>query len=267
MFKAIMERRRETNTWQKIPWNEPEFSKRMLKEHLTQAHDAASRRTAIIERQVAWIHEEVLGARPSRVLDLGCGPGLYASRLAALGHQCVGIDFSPASIDYARQQRSDVTYIQADVREADFGTGFDLAMMLYGEINTFTPTDAQCIIDKALAALKPGGALLLEPHPYEAVKRIGSSAPSWYSAEEGLLSPRPFVCLEESFFQDGRSMNRFYVIDAETGSLTTYGSMTQAYTEAEYRQLLRAFATVTIYPSLVNPENDGMLCAIVARKA
>ena len=30
---------------EKIPWNDPEFSRRMLKEHLSQKHDAASRRT------------------------------------------------------------------------------------------------------------------------------------------------------------------------------------------------------------------------------
>src|SRR5512133_3667932 len=85
-----------------IPWNEPGFSQRMLKEHLSQTHDAASRRTEIIERHVVFIHGEVLGGPPGRVLDLGCGPGLYANRLARLGHTVYGIDFSPASIEYAR---------------------------------------------------------------------------------------------------------------------------------------------------------------------
>jgi 2-polyprenyl-3-methyl-5-hydroxy-6-metoxy-1,4-benzoquinol methylase len=51
---------------------------------------------------VAWIHAELLGGTPTDVLDLGCGPGLYTERLAALGHRCVGIDVSPASIAFAR---------------------------------------------------------------------------------------------------------------------------------------------------------------------
>ena len=55
----------------KIPWHEPGFSARMLREHLSQAHDAASRRTEKIERHVDWIHNEVLGTRPSRILDVG----------------------------------------------------------------------------------------------------------------------------------------------------------------------------------------------------
>ena len=83
-----------------IPWSEPEFSARMLREHLTQDHDMASRRAELIDRHVAWIHQELLGGQPSRVLDLGCGPGLYSSRLARLGHTCTGVDYSPASIAY-----------------------------------------------------------------------------------------------------------------------------------------------------------------------
>src|SRR5512139_3579983 len=83
---------------EKIPWNDPDFSRRMLLEHLSQEHDAASRRFETIDRHVHWIHHAVLSGQPTRILDLGCGPGLYSSRLARLGHECVGIDFSPASI-------------------------------------------------------------------------------------------------------------------------------------------------------------------------
>jgi hypothetical protein len=38
---------------EKIPWNEPAFSARMLQEHLSQEHDAASRRFATIDAHVA----------------------------------------------------------------------------------------------------------------------------------------------------------------------------------------------------------------------
>ena len=45
-----------------IPWNDPEFSERMLREHLSSEHDLASRREEIIDRQVSWIHDHVLKA-------------------------------------------------------------------------------------------------------------------------------------------------------------------------------------------------------------
>ena len=62
---------------EKIPWNDLGFSERMLREHLSQEHDAASRRSAVIDRHVDWIHHTLLTGQPTQLLDLGCGPGLY----------------------------------------------------------------------------------------------------------------------------------------------------------------------------------------------
>ena len=44
-----------------IPWHDPAFSERMLEEHLTQDHDAASRRVEVIEEQAHWIHDCAVG--------------------------------------------------------------------------------------------------------------------------------------------------------------------------------------------------------------
>src|SRR3990172_2073600 len=100
----------------------------MLNEHLSQAHDAASRRAAIIDRHVSWIHGHLLRGAPSRILDLGCGPGLYSSPPAP------GLPSPPASIAPARQQAAtaklNCTYTQADIRQADYGSGHDLVMLV-----------------------------------------------------------------------------------------------------------------------------------------
>ncbi len=72
MIEVLLDRR-PAEPWShggKIPWNDSDFSKRMLREHLAQNHDRASRRAIIIDEQVAWIHESLLGGRASRVLDL-----------------------------------------------------------------------------------------------------------------------------------------------------------------------------------------------------
>jgi len=81
-----------------IPWHDPKFSKRMLKEHLCQDHDRSSRRFSLIDKHVDWIHRSLLNGQPGHILDLGCGPGFYAVRLAELGHTVVGIDYSPSSM-------------------------------------------------------------------------------------------------------------------------------------------------------------------------
>ncbi len=259
----------------KIPWDEPEFSRRMLREHLSQDHDAASRRLATIERHVAWIHTQVLSGRAARVLDLGCGPGLYTGALCRLGHTCVGIDFAPASIAYARAEaeraRLGCTYVQGDLRSADFGYGYDLVMSIYGELNVFRPDDARRILGKAYSALAPGAALLLEVHTFDEVKSLGEQSPAWYSTREGLFSERPHLCLSEGFWDRSArvAVQRYFVVDAATGAVARHASSTQAYSDAEYLELLAAvgFRAVTICPSLVGyAAPPGGLMAIVARR-
>jgi SAM-dependent methyltransferase len=191
---------------EKIPWNDPEFSARMLEEHLSQQHDMASRRQEMIERHVEWIHGTCLHGRPGRVLDLGCGPGFYAQRLARLGHACVGIDFSPASIEHARAQAVGspqvIEYVCGDIRATDFGNGFDLVMLVFGELNVFTRTDAERLLQKACAALRAGGCLLLEPQTFDAIKEDGERPACWRTVSSGLFASRPHFWLEEHFWHD-----------------------------------------------------------------
>ena len=200
-----------------LPWSEPQFSERMLAEHLSQDHGAASRRTADIDAHVAWLHEAVLGGAPSRVLDLGCGPGLYTSRLAALGHSCVGIDFAPAAIAYARRKAvetgADCTYVLEDIGVADFGSGFDLITFLFGDIDTVPPAVAGGVISKAAGALVPGGRLVLEVHTRPAVKRIGTAEPSRTRAASGLFADRPHVVDQRSWWDpvEGLALIRFRI--------------------------------------------------------
>jgi SAM-dependent methyltransferase len=261
----------------KIPWHDPNFSRRMLREHLSQAHDAASRRSIIIDEHVDWIHHAVLNNRSSRVLDLGCGPGLYSGRLAQRGHTCVGIDFSPASIEYAREvarsQQLACDYRLEDVRHAEYGTGYDLVMFIFGELNPFRPEDAQHIVRKAWAALDQGGRLLLEVSTFEAVQQQGHQRSTWYTLDQGLFSDRPHLVLFESFWDEAQrvAIERFYIVDAETAEVTPHASSMQAYTDEQYRYLLQTagFTDIMFYPSLIGDPDERQkdFIAIVARKS
>jgi SAM-dependent methyltransferase len=254
--------------WQEgdnIPWNEPGFSQRMLAEHLSQEHDAASRRLSKIEAQVSWIHAEVLKAQHTRILDLCCGPGFYTNRLAAWGHECVGIDFSPAAIAYAKEQADTnhlaCSYLQEDVRCTEFGAGFGLVMMIFGQLNVFRRTEAQAILHKARHALNDGGMLLLEVHPLAAVERMGSAGNSWYSAPQGLFSPKPHLVLEENFWDAHMqaATTRYCVVDAASGRVNRCAQTTQGYATNEYESLLRetGFADLRCFPSLTGQEDNS----------
>ena len=248
---------------EKIPWNDPGFSERMLEHHLTQEHDLASRRFGIIDRHVDWIQSR-LGGKPSRILDLACGPGLYSSRLARLGHSCIGIDFGPASIRYAREQAVkeglEVDYVLEDIRTADYGDGNDLVLFIYGEFNVFKPADIKRVLRKAYDSLKEGGVFVAEPNRYETVKREGTNPASWYSSQGGLFSPKPHLCLMENFWDQERGVatTRYYVVDAETGDVNLHASSMVAYTREELERMLRGagFRDIVFYESLSGGEVD-----------
>lgn len=244
----IIHRNPEPEPWaegEKIAWNDPVFSERILAEHLSQEHDEASRRTELIDAHVDWIHTAMLKSAPSSVLDLCCGPGLYTNRLAKLGHRCTGIDFGPASIRYAREvaetEGLDIAYTQSDIRRANYGSGHDIVMMLFGEMNVFKKEELLYILQKTKASLRKGGTLLLEAHTFEAVEDIGDSAPFWYSEESGLFSEKPHFCLIENFWDEDAQVAtvRYHIVDAATGAVSKQAWSTQAYTEDEYEEALR----------------------------
>ena len=271
----VIKRKMVPKPWEegeKIPWDDPEFSRRMLKEHLSQKHDAASRRTRTIEKHVDWIHGFVLGRAPSRILDLGCGPGLYTIRLAALGHACHGIDFSPASIEYAVKHASEgCTFTLGDVRTTELGSGYDLVMFIFGEFNVFKPGDAKSILDKAYMALNPGGKLLLEVSKFDAVYGLGNQPATWYSAENELFSDEPHLCLMEPFWDDDQAVaiERFYIMDAASGEVTRYSASTQAYEDDRLTAMLNeaGFHDPEIFSSLTGkPDDQNEMFVLLAQK-
>ena len=257
---------------EKIPWNDPAFSQRMLKEHLSQRHDAASRRTPTLKKHVDWIHNFVLGGKPSRILDLGCGPGLYAARLSTLGHVCHGIDFGPASIEYAvKHAPANCTYTLGDIRATDFGSGYDLVMFIFGEFNVFKPEDAKLILGKAYAALKPDGKLLLEISTFDAIYELGNQPATWYSAENELFADAPHLCLMESFWDEERSVaiERYYIVDVASGKVTRHSASSQAYENAQLLEMLKevGFHTSNLFPSLTGKLDElSEMMVVLARK-
>lgn len=268
----LVERSRAPIPWDEgdnIPWNEPGFSQRMLQEHLSQTHDAASRRSAIIDNQVDWIHRQVLRSRRSQILDLGCGPGLYTSRFAKLGHTVRGIDFGPASIAYA-QEHFDGEYVLSDVREADYRSDNDLVMMIYGEINVFRRSDAVHILTKAKDSLAEGGRVLLEPQVPESLRAEGHQPRIWKSYQSGLFSDRPHILLEESFWSEQHlaATMRYWVVDAETAAVTRFAQSKQHYFAGDYRKLLDDAGLRVDFtaPSLDGSATTGAFSVIVASR-
>jgi SAM-dependent methyltransferase len=265
-LREIIERDMDLQPWvegERVPWDDPAFSERVLAEHLAQGNDAASRPASKIKKHVDWIHRQLMAEKPGHILDLGCGPGLYTSRLAKLGHTCSGIDFAPAAIQYAiKHAPARCSYQLADIRSAEYGSNYDLVIFIFGALNLSPTRDLQLILAKAWAALKPGGLLLLEASSLDAVDQIGNQPSMWYSAQSGLFSDRPHLCLMETFWDEDQNIatERFFIVDAETGQVTRHAASTQGYEEEQIQALLRetGYAEITFFSSLTGkPENTA----------
>lgn len=240
-----------------LPWDEPDFSRRMLREHLDQSHGAATRIDAERTLQIDWFWEQLGLAADQNVLDVTCGPGLYALALAQRGCQITGIDFAPAAIDHARQIAEDdkrseqITLIQGDVRDVPFDSKpYDAALLIYGQLAVFPKADAQALLTKIAAALKPGGKLCIELLNQDRVDKTNSKW--WYTDDSGLWGNAPFLHLGERFWDEEQqlSMERFYVVHLESGELTDILLCDQTYSVNEMTAMLQTagFATVTIHP-------------------
>ncbi len=117
--------------------------------------------------------KQLLQLRPGeRVLDAGCGNGLYARRLAALGADVVAFDFSSQLLARARQRASEhaerIEYLVMDATDETalltLGEGrFDAAIC---QMALFDIADIQPLMRALVRLLRPGGRFVFSViHP------------------------------------------------------------------------------------------------------
>ena len=125
---------------------------------------------------------------------------------------------------------------------------------------------------KAYAALSPGGTLVVEPQTFDHIRTSGQAPPGWSSHESGLFSAEPHLLLTESFWDEAFAVStqRFYIVDALTGTVEQHALSNEAYTEEQLTTLLNdaGFAQVIHQPSLTGERTDnGLSVAVCSRTA
>jgi len=104
-----------------------------------------------------------------RVLDAGCGPGIYAEWLAEHGAQVTAFDVSPKMVAFARERLAGRgTVVQADFgRPVDFAAtgGFDLVLSALALDHV---RDWEAIFAEFFRVLCPGGLFVFSAgHPFD----------------------------------------------------------------------------------------------------
>jgi SAM-dependent methyltransferase len=156
-------------------WTDEHTSKQMLAFHLNGDIDISSRKTQFINRSVEWIVSEFDISSESKVADFGCGPGLYASRMAKYGAQVTGIDFSARSIEYAKEvavrEQLNIYYVKQNYQEFETEDRFDLVMMIMCDFCALSPEQRKVLLSKFHTILKPGGSVLLDVYAIPAFEQ------------------------------------------------------------------------------------------------
>jgi len=215
-------------------WDDPYISKQMLAAHLDSRTEAASRRPETIDRSVKWLIEALCLKSGDSILDLGCGPGLYASRLARAGMCVTGVDYSRRSIDYATQYAEGnnlkITYRYENYLDLSDENQYDAALLIYGDFCPLNPAQRSKLLQNVYRALKPGGKFVLDVSTREC-RKLHSNRNRWRALETGFWKPGPHLLLEEGFDYPEQSiwLDQFIVMEID-GKVFVYRNWFQDYT-------------------------------------
>ncbi|MBN2075331.1 MAG: class I SAM-dependent methyltransferase [Dehalococcoidales bacterium] len=254
-------------------WDDDHISIGMLQAHLSQEHEAASRKTEAIDAQVEHLTFAGILKEGDRILDLGCGPGLYTGRLCRKGLKVTGVDFSRRSIEYAVKDAVendlDIDYRLADFFSIDFSDEFDAVTQIYGELNTFSDKKRDAFLASIHKALKPDGLFIFDVTTKVLRKKEGA-ANRWYLFEGGFWRPGKHLFLQEGFAypDDDVWLDQYIIIDEK--EVTVYRNWFHDYSLRTINDVLEkaGFSILQIWNDLDGTpyEEDGDWLAVVAKK-
>ena len=136
----------------------------------------------------------------SRVLDIPCGTGRHAVRLARRGASVLGVDITEEYLRTARRaagKLANVRFVRGDMRRMPLENEFDAAINLWTSFGYFEkPSDDVKTLRAVARALKPGGLFLIDMADIRTIRRRLQSR-SWSRRADGAY------VLEEALYVGG----------------------------------------------------------------
>jgi SAM-dependent methyltransferase len=129
-----------------------------------------------------------------RVLDVPCGEGRIAGRLARAGCEVVGVDINERLLELARERHPAAQFEHCDMRALSYRSEFDAAVNWFTSFGYFDRAGNDLLLKRLADALRPGGRLLLELHNPARLARIleltGGSTAALVERDDALMMDR-----------------------------------------------------------------------------
>ena len=221
-------------------WVDPYISKHILHAHLDPNTDDASRKPATIRSTAMWIADQAGGGAGRRLLDLGCGPGLYCKEFAKLGFEVTGVDFSANSLEYARSTSGPpIQYLEKNYIADELPAPFDVVTLIYGDFCVLSDYDRSLLLWKIRNLLAPGGIFVFDVFTRQYVERTGLKSDWYVQLKDGFWHPDPHLVLEQGFDykEEGVHLNQYTVFPAGSKG-KTYNIWHSYYTRDTIRAIL-----------------------------
>jgi len=255
-------------------WTDEHTSKQMLAFHLNGSVDISSRNVEFIDRSVEWIASEFDIGRNTKIADFGCGPGLYAARLAKCGANVTGIDFSKRSIEYAKEiaarERLNINYVNQNYLEYETDDRFDLVLMIMCDFCALSPTQRKGLLGTFRKILKPGASVLLDVYSLSAFEQRVEAATYEVNQLNGFWSPNKYYGFLNTFkYHEEKVVLDKYTIIESGRTRQVYNWLQYFSPEALENEFVEAgFLIKGIYSDVAgNPYNrESNEFAVIANK-
>lgn len=196
-------------------WTDPHVASEMLKLHLDDTSALASRPFSDIDAIVEWLgHAVPLNGR--RLVDLGCGPGLYSERFHSLGADVTGVDISASSIEYARSKRlANADFIIGSYHDIELPE-CDVATLIYGDICAMAASKRAALFRCVHASLGEGGTLILDCFAPSAMADRTDELVIEQDLDAGFWAPKPYFGLKQTFVygEETTVLDKYLIVEA-----------------------------------------------------
>jgi len=256
-------------------WTDEYTSQQMLSYHLNEDIDVSSRNAAFIEKSVDWIASHFNIGTDTKIADFGCGPGLYASRLAKKQAKVTAIDFSKRSIEYAQNQASKeglaINYINQNYLDFETDEKFDLIIMIMCDFCALSPAQRKILLQKFHNILSPSGSVLLDVYSLNAFNEREEAATYEVNQLNSFWSPDKYYGFVNRFKyeQEKVILDKYTIIEAAR-TRTIYNWLQHFSPEKLEEELNEnSFVIENLYANVAGDifDPDGDEFAVAAKKS